>query len=171
MSTTTEMKREIRNKPKSSRYILFYCDDFSYRNWHKILLAIADMQGKQHLKSLEKYYAVDMGLRQLLLGNRRRDIGHICENIVYLELIRRGYHVSIGKVGELEVDFVAERSGETAYYRVSATVMSEDTFDREIAPLKRIRDNYPKYIITMDEMPMDEDGIKIINVIDFLLKS
>ena len=130
-----------------------------------------DIQGKQHLKSLEKYYAVDMGLRQLLLGNRRRDIGHILENIVYLELIRRGYHVSIGKVGELEVDFVAERSGETAYYQVSATVMSEDTFDREITPLKRIRDNYPKYIITMDEMPMDEDGIKIINVIDFLLKS
>lgn len=130
-----------------------------------------DIQGKQHLKSLEKYYAVDMGLRQLLLGNRRRDIGHILENIVYLELIRRGYHVSIGKVGELEVDFVAERSGETAYYQVSATVMSEDTFDREITPLKRIRDNYPKYIITMDEMPMDEDGIKIINVIDFLLKN
>ena len=130
-----------------------------------------DIQGKQHLKSLEKYYAVDMGLRQLLLGNRRRDIGHILENIVYLELIRRGYHVSIGKVGELEVDFVAERSGETAYYQVSATVMSEDTFDREITPLKRIRDNYPKYIITMDEMPMDEDGIKIINVIDVLLKS
>ena len=112
-----------------------------------------------------------MGLRQLLLGNRRHDIGHILENIVYLELIRKGYHVSIGKVGELEVDFVAERSGETAYYQVSATVMSEDTFNREITPLKRIRDNYPKYIITMDEMPMDEDGIKIINVIDFLLKS
>lgn len=129
-----------------------------------------DIQGKQHLKSLEKYYAVDMGLRQLLLGNRRRDIGHILENIVYLELIRRGYNVSIGKVGELEVDFVAERNGETEYYQVSATVMSEDTFDREIAPLKRIRDNYPKYIITMDELPMDENGIKIINVIDFLLK-
>ena len=103
--------------------------------------------------------------------NSIRYIEHILENIVYLELIRRGYHVSIGKVGELEVDFVAERSGETAYYQVSATVMSEDTFDREITPLKRIRDNYPKYIITMDEMPMDEDGIKIINVIDFLLKS
>ena len=80
MSTTTEMKREIRNKPKSSRYILLYCDDFSYRNWLKFLLAIADMQGKQHLKSLEKYYAVDMGLRQLLLGNRRRDIGQNKEN-------------------------------------------------------------------------------------------
>lgn len=74
-------------------------------------------------------------------------------------------------MGELKVDFVAEHNGETAYYQVAATVMSEDTFDREITPLKRIRDNYPKYIITMDEMSMDEDGIKIINVIDFLLKN
>ena len=129
-----------------------------------------DIQGKQHLKSLEKYYAVDMGLRQLLLGNRRRDIGHILENIVYLELLRRGYNVCIGKVGELEVDFVAERNGETEYYQVATTVMSDDTFDREITPLKRIRDNYPKYIITMDELQMNEEGIKIINVIDFLLK-
>lgn len=73
-------------------------------------------------------------------------------------------------MGELEVDFVAEHSGEIEYYQVSATIMHEDTFEREIAPLKRIRDNYPKYIITMDEMPMDEDGIKIINVLDFLLQ-
>lgn len=129
-----------------------------------------DIQGKQHLKSLEKYYAVDMGLRHLLLGNRRRDIGHVLENIVYLELLRRGYKVSIGKVGELEIDFVAELNGERMYYQVSATVVNEETFEREIAPLKRVRDNYPKYIITMDELPMDEDGIKIINIIDFLLQ-
>lgn len=129
-----------------------------------------DVQGKQHLKSLEKYYAVDMGLRRLLLGNRRRDIGHILENIVYLELIRRGCKVSIGKVGDLEIDFIAERNGEKIYYQVSATVMDEDTFEREITPLKRVHDNYPKYIITMDELPMDEDGIKVVNVIDFLLQ-
>lgn len=129
-----------------------------------------DVQGKQLLKSLEKYYAVDMGLRRLLLGDRRRDIGHILENIVYLELIRRGYKVYIGKVGELEIDFIAERNGEKIYYQVATTVVSEDTFEREIAPLKRVRDNYPKYIITMDELPMDEDGIKVMNVIDFLLQ-
>lgn len=129
-----------------------------------------DVQGKQHLKSLEKYYAVDMGLRRILLGNRRQDIGHILENIVYLELIRRGYKVSIGKVGDLEIDFVAEHNGEKIYYQVSATVINEDTFEREITPLKRVHDNYPKYIITMDELPLDEDGIKIINVIDFLLQ-
>lgn len=129
-----------------------------------------DIQGKQHLKSLEKYYIVDVGLRKLLLGNRNRDIGHILENIVYLELLRKGYRVSIGKVGDLEIDFVTEKDGEKAYYQVSATVMSENTFAREITPLKRINDNYPKYIITMDEMPMDEDGIKIVNIIDFLTK-
>ena len=130
-----------------------------------------DVQGKQHLKSLEKYYAVDMGIRHLLLGDRRRDIGHVLENIVYLELIRRGYKVCIGKIGELEIDFVTERSGEKCYYQVSATIMNDETFEREIAPLKRIRDNYPKYIITMDELSSDEDGIKIINVLDFLLNS
>lgn len=129
-----------------------------------------DVQGKQHLKSLEKYYAVDIGLRRLLLGNRRQDIGHILENIVYLELIRRGCKVSIGKVGDLEIDFVAEHNGEKTYYQVSATVIDENTFEREITPLKRVQDNYPKYIITMDELPMDEEGIKIINIIDFLLQ-
>lgn len=129
-----------------------------------------DVQGKHHLKSLEKYYVVDVGFRSLLLGNRGRDTGHILENIVYLELLRRGYKVYIGKVDELEIDFVAERSGEKEYYQVAATVMDESTLNRELAPLKRISDNYPKYIITMDEIPMDEDGIKIVNVIDFLMK-
>lgn len=129
-----------------------------------------DVQGKQHLKSLEKYYVVDVGLRRLLLGNRGRDIGHVLENIVYLELVRRSYKVCIGKIGDLEIDFVAERNGEKIYYQVAATVMEENTFAREIAPLKRVQDNYPKYIITMDELPMDEEGIKVINVIDFLLQ-
>lgn len=128
-----------------------------------------DVRGKQHLKSLEKYYIVDVGLRRLLLGDRSRDIGHILENIVYLELIRRGYSVSIGKIGELEIDFVAERGDDKAYYQVSASVLDPNTFDREITPLKRVKDNYPKYIITMDELPMNDEGIKVVNVIDFLL--
>lgn len=129
-----------------------------------------DVQGKQHLKSLEKYYMVDVGLRRLLLGDRNRDIGHILENIVYLELIRRGYAVSIGKVGELEIDFVAERGGDKLYYQVAASVLDASTFDREIAPLKRVRDHYPKYIITLDELPINEDGIKVVNVLDFLME-
>lgn len=130
-----------------------------------------DIRGKQYLKSLEKYYIVDVGLRRLLLGDKNRDIGHILENIVYLELIRRGFKVSIGKVGELEIDFVAEIGGEKIYYQVSASVLDPVTFEREITPLKRVNDNYPKFIITMDEIPMNEDGIKIINIVDFLMKN
>lgn len=130
-----------------------------------------DVKGKQYLKSLEKYYLVDVGLRQLLLGDKNTDIGHILENIVYLELIWRGYKVSIGKVGELEIDFVAERGVDKIYYQVAATVLDSNTFAREIAPLKKIGDNYPKYIISMDEISMSEDGIKQIKVIDFLLKN
>ncbi len=130
-----------------------------------------DIRGKQYLKSLEKYYIVDVGLRRLLLGDKNRDIGHILENIVYLELIRRGFKVSIGKVGELEIDFVAETGGEKVYYQVSASVLDPVTFEREITPLKRVNDNYPKFIITMDEIPMNEDGIKIINIVDFLMEN
>lgn len=128
-----------------------------------------DVKGKQHLKSLEKYYVVDTGLRTLLLGSKNSDIGHILENIVYLELVRRGYSVSIGKVGELEIDFIAEKSGSKVYYQVSASVLDPATFEREITPLRRVLDNYPKYIITMDDISSDNDGIQQVNVIDFLL--
>lgn len=128
-----------------------------------------DVKGKQHLKSLEKYYVVDTGLRTLLLGNKNRDIGHILENIVYLELVRRGYSVSIGKVGELEIDFIAEKSGAKVYYQVSASVLDPVTFEREITPLRRVQDNYPKFIITMDDISSDNEGIRQVNVIDFLL--
>ena len=129
-----------------------------------------DVKGKQYLKSLEKYYLVDVGLRRVLLGDRNMDIGHILENIVYLELIRRGYKVSIGKVGELEIDFIAERGGDRFYYQVAASILDSHTFAREIMPLKKVGDNYPKFIISMDEVSMSEDGIKQINVIEFLLQ-
>ncbi len=129
-----------------------------------------DVKGKQHLKSLEKYYLVDISLRRLLLGNKAYDVGHILENIVYLELIRRGYAVTIGKVGDKEIDFIAELSGDKIYYQVSASVLDPATFAREVNPLKRVNDHYPKYILSMDEIPMDEDGIKQMNIVDFLLK-
>lgn len=129
-----------------------------------------DIKGRQYLKSLEKYYLVDQGLRRMLLGDRNADIGHVLENIVYLELLRRGFEVYIGKVGELEVDFVAEKAGERVYYQVSASVLDPSTFKREIEPLKKIHDHYPKFMITMDELPMGEDGIKQINIMDFLLE-
>ncbi|MBU9737658.1 ATP-binding protein [Diplocloster agilis] len=128
-----------------------------------------DVKGKQHLKSLEKYYLVDIGLRRLLLGNRNVDIGHLLENIVYLELLRRGYKVSIGKVENLEIDFIAESGGDRIYYQVAASVLDPGTFAREIAPLKKVNDYYPRYILSMDEIPMNEDGIKQLNIVDFLL--
>ena len=112
---------------------------------------------------------MDVGLRRLLLGNKNVDIGYLLENIVYLELLRRGYEVKIGKVGNLEIDFVAERWGDRCYYQVAATVLDSNTYDREIAPLKALDDNYPKHIISMDEIPMNDKGIKQVNIIDFLL--
>ncbi|MCL1919254.1 MAG: ATP-binding protein [Peptococcaceae bacterium] len=128
-----------------------------------------DIKGKQHLKSLEKYYVTDMSLRHLVLGNRDRDIGRILENIVYLELIRRGYTVQIGKVGDLEIDFIATAKDKRIYYQVAASVMDPATFDREFGSLNKIKDHYPKYVLTMDELPIGQDGIEQINVVDFLL--
>lgn len=128
-----------------------------------------DVKGKEHLKSLEKYYLVDVGLRRLLIGDKNTDIGHILENIIYLELIRRGYNVYIGKIDSLEVDFVAEKSGELFYYQVAATVLDESTYNRKIAPLKKIRDNFPKYILSLDDFSTSEDGIKQLNTLDWLL--
>ena len=129
-----------------------------------------DVKGKQHLKSLEKYYLVDVGLRRMLLGDKNADIGHILENIVYLELLRRGYTVDIGKVGNKEIDFIAMIGGDRVYYQVAASVLDPTTFEREIAPLKMVPDHYPKFILSMDELPMSEDGIKQVNIVDFLLE-
>ena len=128
-----------------------------------------DIRGKQLLKSLNKYYLVDVGFRKIILGDKRIDVGFVLENIVYLELLRRGYKVYIGKINELEIDFIAENGIDKIYFQVSATVLDPNTFAREIAPLEKINGNYPKYIITMDELPFNKDGIKQINIIDFLL--
>ncbi|SHJ30593.1 hypothetical protein SAMN02745751_02224 [Dethiosulfatibacter aminovorans DSM 17477] len=130
-----------------------------------------DLKGKLFLKTLEKYYIVDSGVRNMLAGPRNTDEGHVLENIIYLELIRRGYDVSIGKVGDLEVDFLAVKQSEKIYVQVSLTIHDESTREREIKPLKAIRDNYPKFIITMDKVIFDDlDGIKVVNAIDFLLE-
>lgn len=130
-----------------------------------------DIKGKTHLKSEYKYYICDTGLRNMILSTTGKDIGHQIENIVYLELIRRGYTVNIGKSGRgTEVDFVAVRNKQTEYYQVSASVLDENTLTRELAPLKQIQDNYPKYLITLDDYTSDHDGIHQINLIDWLLK-
>ncbi len=130
-----------------------------------------DIKGKEYLKTQEKYYAIDIGLRYYMLGQSSgRDMGHILENVVYLELLRRGYKVYIGKIDDLEVDFVAKNSEDTIYYQVALTTRDENTLERELIPLKKINDNYPKYILTMDDdLDADFDGIKKINVIDWLL--
>jgi len=128
-----------------------------------------DIKGKQLLKTLNKYYFVDTGFKKILLGDKNTDIGFTLENIVYLELVRRGYKVYIGKIDDLQIDFIAEKENDKIYIQVSATVIDPTTFQREITPLEKINDNYPKYIITMDEFPMNKNGIKTINLIDFLM--
>ena len=129
-----------------------------------------DLKGKQYLKTQEKFYMVDTGIRYSLTGQRNTDYGHILENVVYLELLRRGYEVAIGKVGTLEIDFVATKSDERLYYQVSATILDPTTRDRELAPLQAIKDNYKKIILTMDKSVFnDYEGITSINIIDFLL--
>lgn len=129
-----------------------------------------NIKGKQYLKTLEKYYVVDIGLRYMLLGSRQMDAGHILENIIYLELLRRGYDVYVGKIGEFEVDFVAQNSKGTIYYQVALTVRDEKTLERELRPLMSIRDHYPKFILTLDDDPETQyEGIRRINARDWLL--
>ena len=129
-----------------------------------------NIKGKQYLKTLDKYYAVDIGMRQVLLGNKAMDAGHILENVVYLELLRRGYDVYIGKVDDLEVDFVAMNAKGTTYYQVSASVRDAQTLKRELASLQSINDHYAKVLLTLDEDPeMSYNGIRQINALDWLL--
>ena len=130
-----------------------------------------DIKGRMHLKSDYKCYVCDTGLRNMILGTPGKDIGNQIENIVYLELLRRGYTVNIGKAGrDTEVDFVAVRDKKTEYYQVSATVLDENTLQRELASLKQIKDNYPKFLITLDDFIGDHDGIEQVNLIDWLMR-
>ncbi|MCL2149969.1 MAG: ATP-binding protein [Dehalococcoidia bacterium] len=132
-----------------------------------------DVKGKQYLKTGDKYYAADIGLRYALLGAKKTDMGHILENVVFLELYRRGYEIHIGKVGSTEVDFVAVGDEGEEYYQVAYTVNDADgaSLRRELAPLESINDHNPKYLLTMDNTPLtSHNGIKQINVLDWLLK-
>lgn len=129
-----------------------------------------NIKGKEYLKSLEKYYIVDIGMRYMLLGSKMMDTGHILENVVYLELLRRGYDVYVGKIDNYEVNFVAQNHKGTIYYQVTLIVRDEKTLQRELRPLQAIRDHYPKVILTMDEDPeIQYDGIRRINARDWLL--
>lgn len=129
-----------------------------------------NVRGKQYLKTLEKYYVADIGLRYLLLGTSSTDVGHILENVVYLELLRRGYEVYVGKIDDLEVDFVCMNARGRVYYQVAATVREEKTLRRELLSLERIADHYPKFILTLDEDPeADYNGIRRINALDWMM--
>ena len=129
-----------------------------------------DVEGKQLLKQNGKLYIVDLGLRRYLLPKRNYDLGYSLENIVFLELVRRGYRVNVGKAGNAEIDFVAGKDDILEYYQVSASLIEQTTFEREIAPLRKIGDNYPKKILTLDRFtPGNYEGIEVINAIDWLL--
>ena len=130
-----------------------------------------DIKGRQFLKTLGKYYFVDTGIRNHIISQSAKDLGHLLENVVYLELLRRKNRVNIGKLAEKEVDFVATNMNEVEYYQVCASVLDEKTLERELAPLKEIKDNYPKILLTLDDIGngANYEGIRQINVIDWLL--
>lgn len=131
-----------------------------------------DVKGKQLLKTLGKNYIIDMGFRNMLLGYRDADRGHILENIVFLELLRRDYRVYIGKIGETEIDFVAEKPNDKVYIQVTESMQSPETRERELRPLRMIPDNYEKIVLSMDRSFINSyDGIKSLNLIDWLLRS
>ncbi|MDR2477931.1 MAG: DUF4143 domain-containing protein, partial [Treponema sp.] len=129
-----------------------------------------DIKGRELLKTNDKYYVADLGLRYFLL-RRDGDFGHILENVVYLELLRRGYRVSVGKIGAKEVDFVARNAGgNVEYYQVSQSVLDPEVFAREVDPLDAIKDHYPKFILSMDYLNLSHKGIKHLNILDWLLE-
>ena len=130
-----------------------------------------NIKGKQFLSTQSKYYTVDIGLRNMLVKGKDSDLGHILENIVYLELLRRGYDVYVGDLEDGEVDFVAIHGGGTIYYQVAATTLDENVLERELEPFHKIRDNYPKYLLTLDEIfgTGNYEGILKVNVLDWLL--
>ena len=132
-----------------------------------------NIKGKEFLSTLSKYYIVDLGLRQMILGNRNIDMGHILENIIYLELIRRKGNVYVGQFDKNEIDFVVINSNEIEYYQVALTVLDENTLKRELDAFKNIKDNYPKYLITLDDVMVntDYDGIKVVNALEWLLRN
>ena len=163
--TMTSYGRKV-SSPTVESYLSGLIDSFILYKANRF-----DISGKQYLKTAEKYYVVDLGLKQFLLGTKRQNLGHNLENIVYLELLRRGYEIYVGKIGVNEVDFIAIKNGITEYYQVSQTVMAEETLERELKPLNSIKDHNQKFLITTDEVPLTtHNGIKQINIIDWLLE-
>ncbi len=129
-----------------------------------------DIRGKERLKTNGKYYVVDTGLRNKLIGYRQGNLGHVIENIVFLQLLRLGYEVNVGKNMSYEVDFIAVKGMHRLYFQVSLSALDELTYEREMNSLLKINDQYPKYLITMDKIDLSKDGIMHVNLFDFLLE-
>lgn len=165
-SLTKFLKSEQRTvAPETTlNYIKYCCDAYLFYQVKRV-----DLQGKQILSTNEKYYIADHGIREAVFGGNMRDINLILENIVYLELLRRGYKVTVGKTGEKEIDFVCDKRGDKLYVQVTYLLASEDTIKREFGAYDTIRDNFPKYVVSLDEFDMSRNGIKHQNIRDFLL--
>ena len=146
-------------------YIKYCCDAYLFFQVKR-----EDLQGKQILSSNEKYYIADHGIREAVFGGNMRDINLVLENIVYLELLRREYKVTVGRTGDKEIDFVCDKQGEKLYVQVAYLLASDETVQREFGVYDRIRDNYPKYVVSLDEFNMSRNGIKHLNIRDFLLE-
>lgn len=165
-SLTRFLKSEQRTvAPETTlNYTKYCCDAYLFYQVKRV-----DLQGKQILSTNEKYYIADHGIREAVFGGNMRDINLILENIVYLELLRRGYKVTVGKTGEKEIDFVCDKRGDKLYVQVTYLLASEDTIKREFGAYDTIRDNFPKYVVSLDEFDMSRNGIKHQNIRDFLL--
>ena len=146
-------------------YLKYCCDAYLFYQVKR-----QDLQGKQLLSSNEKYYIADHGIREAVFGGNMRDINLILENIIYMELLRRGYTVTVGKEGNKEVDFVCDKRGELIYIQVTYLLASPETIQREFGVYDNIRDNFPKYVVSLDEFDMSRNGIKHRNIRDFLLE-
>jgi len=145
------------------KYVKALCDSFLFYPIERY-----NIKGRNLLKTLGKYYIVDSGLRNHLLSAANADVGHQVENIVYLELLRRGYRVNVGKIDEKEIDFVATKQNSKEYYQVALTALDERVKERELDPLRKVSDNYPKYLLTLDFITGDYEGIKQVNLVDWL---
>ena len=145
-------------------YIKYCCEAYLFYQVKR-----EDIQGKQVLASNEKYYIADHGIREAVFGGNTRDINLVLENIVYLELLRRGYEITVGRAGDKEIDFVCNRHGKKLYVQVAYLLASEETVNREFGVYDSIRDNFPKYVVSLDEFDMSRNGIKHQNIRDFLL--
>ncbi|MDO4766372.1 MAG: ATP-binding protein [Eubacteriales bacterium] len=145
-------------------YIKYCCDAYLFYQVKR-----EDLHGKQILASNEKYYIADHGIREAVFGGNTKDINLILENVVYLELLRRGYEVTVGRIGDKEIDFVCDKRGEKLYVQVAYLLATEETVAREFGAYDNIRDNFPKYVVSLDEFDMSRNGIKHRNIRDFLM--